>query len=155
MGSGAADSLSYKTAMAQANKGYKLHSDANNQYAAASGMSDEAKLGQMATMNDGYNSQQLNSLSIADQERKRLQQQRDAVMMQLSGMQTNRAGQLGKSQQQMSGGLMAMVPYLLDKPKPVGTQGTQGGGSGGSLSSLGSFDPAKYAPTTFSVAGKF
>ena len=125
MGNSAADSLGYKTMMAQLDKGYDRQSNANNQYAAASGASDEARLGQLATQNDGYNTQQLGALSQADQQRRQLQNQYDSVASQKAGFGVQQADTGVQQQNALLGGAMSMVPYLLGGSSPFTSEATK------------------------------
>jgi len=120
MGAGVADSTSYKTSQALNNKAYDRQALGLNRNAAASGMSSEAKLGGLALMNDSYNTANLNAMQIAEQERKRLQAQRDQLQMSLSGMKLGQANTLAQGTQQMGAGIMQMVPYLMSQKTPVG-----------------------------------
>ena len=155
MGNSAADSLGYKTMMAQLDKGYDRQSNANNQYAAASGASDEARLGQLATQNDGYNTQQLGALSQADQQRRQLQSQYDSVAGQKAGLGVQQADTGVQQQNALLGGAMSMVPYLLGGGS--GSSGFQSNKSGDTskLGGLGKIDTQAYAPNTFSLPSYF
>lgn len=131
MGNSAADSTYYKTLMAQADKSYNRQSNANNQYAAASGASDEAKLGQLSEMNDGYNTQQLNTLSAADQQRRQLQSQWDSVAAQRAALGVGNANQGLANQSALTGGAMSLLGSMFGpgRVQPDGDSIYGGGGS--------------------------
>jgi hypothetical protein len=77
------DSLLYKTAMGEANKAYKKQDEANEQQLAASGGTQEARLGMKAILNEGYNKVQTNTLAQSEIRRKQL---RDQIRALRSGM---------------------------------------------------------------------
>lgn len=119
IGSSATDSASFKASQALNDKGYAKQTLANTQNAAASGATSEAKLGAMSSLNDSYNTSQLNAMQIADQERRRLMAQRNALMMQLGQARLGQAQEGLNQQNQLTSGLAQMAPYLMPSQNPI------------------------------------
>jgi hypothetical protein len=84
-------------------------------------MSDEAKLGGMAQINEGSNNTLISALDSADQQRRQIQQQVDNLLLSKLGFQVQQANNQGNAMASVSSNLSAILPFLFrKKPTPVG-----------------------------------
>lgn len=121
MGNSAADSTIFKSSESEVKKQSKRAIDLLSNDAAASGMSDEAKIGGIAQINEGSNDALVSALDVADQQRKQIQQQVDNLLLSKLGFQVQQANSQGNALSNVSSNLSAILPFLFrKKPTPVG-----------------------------------
>lgn len=102
-GSSVTDSLMYQTGQSELDKAVKKQTENINANAASGGLTDEAKLGNTATLNEGYNTSILRLLGAASADRKRILAQKRALKLQQLGYKVNKTTEENNSQSNLSG----------------------------------------------------
>jgi hypothetical protein len=122
MGTSASDSVMFKAGENKLQKQSKHAVDLLNNQVAAGGLTDEAKLGGLAGINEGGANATVNLLEQADQQRKALQDQYDNLLLKKLGFNVDLAGQQMQGVQGLSSNLASILPFLFRKQQqPVGT----------------------------------
>lgn len=108
MGASVTESASFKSGTELLDKSVKKNLERVEANAAAGGLTDEAKLGALNDVNEGYSGSVLQLLSKAEQDREALEAQRRALKLKKLGFNLDRATATKDAQDKLVGGLSSI-----------------------------------------------